>query len=103
MGPPLLDNKWLYGSQPDQVYTTILEGRPNGMPSFRGRIPDYQIWEIVAYVRSLSGLANRQAASGRQDHMSVPELPPNSTPAPKPEVQPPPTTGPATRGAGEQP
>lgn len=100
MGPPLMDNKWLYGSQPDQVYTSILEGRANGMPSFRGRIPDFQIWEIVAYVRSQSGLANRNAASGRTDQMSVPELPPNSMPPGKPEVQPAPTTGPATRSAG---
>src|SRR4051794_41541974 len=44
MGAPLLDNKWLYGSQPDQVYTSVLDGRPNGMPSFPGPIPDHAIW-----------------------------------------------------------
>ena len=101
MGPPLLDNKWYYGSQPDQVYSSILEGRPNGMPSFRGRIPDYQIWEIVAFVRSLSGQVNRGAAPGRQDHMSVPSLPPNSTPPQQSQAVPEPTTGPATRSAGQ--
>lgn len=69
MGPPLMDNKWIYGYQPEQIFATIVEGRPNGMPSFRGHIPDYQVWQIVAYVRSLSGLASKGAASGRDDHM----------------------------------
>jgi cytochrome c oxidase cbb3-type subunit 3 len=95
IGPPLLDKKWFYGSQPQQVYISILEGRPNGMPSFRGRIPDFQIWELVAYVRSLSGQASPNAASGREEHMNT-TLPPNSTPKEKPEKVPEPTTGPTT-------
>lgn len=69
MGPPLMDSKWIYGSKPEQIFATIVEGRPNGMPSFRGRIPDYQVWQIVAYVRSLSGLASQNAAPGRSDDM----------------------------------
>src|SRR5919199_1094602 len=56
IGPALMDDKWIYGSQPEQIFATIVEGRPNGMPSFRGRIPDHQVWEIAAYVRSMSGL-----------------------------------------------
>ena len=99
MAPPLLDNKWFYGSDPQQVYTSILAGRPNGMPSFRGRIPDFQIWELAAYVRSLSGQANPNSASGREDHMSV-QPPPNSIPPEKPITIPEPTTGPATRAVG---
>jgi cytochrome c oxidase cbb3-type subunit 3 len=95
MGPPLLDKKWFYGSDPQAVYISILEGRPNGMPSYRGRLPDYQIWEIVGYVRSLSGLASKNAASGREDHMNT-TLPPNSKPPEKPEKVPEPATGPAT-------
>jgi cytochrome c oxidase cbb3-type subunit 3 len=69
MGPPLMDPKWVYGSQPEQVFSSIVEGRPNGMPSFRGRIPDFQVWQIAAYVRSMSGLANKGAAPGRNDDM----------------------------------
>ena len=41
MGPALMDNKWIYGSEPEQIFSTIVEGRPNGMPSFRGKLPDY--------------------------------------------------------------
>jgi cytochrome c oxidase cbb3-type subunit 3 len=40
------------------------------MPTFRGKIPDEQLREIAAYVRSLSGQAPKAAAPGRDDHMS---------------------------------
>jgi cytochrome c oxidase cbb3-type subunit 3 len=53
MGPALMDDTWIYGSSIEHIVATIREGRPNGMPSFRGRIPDEQIWQIAAYVRSL--------------------------------------------------
>jgi len=72
MGPPLIDDEWLYGYEPQQVYATILQGRPNGMPSFMGKIPDYQIWELAGYVRSMSGLAPSAAAPGRNDDMHGP-------------------------------
>jgi cytochrome c oxidase cbb3-type subunit 3 len=83
MGPPLKDEKWIYGSEPDQIYATIVQGRPNGMPSFRGKIPNNQVWQLVAYVRSLSGLVNKNAAPGRDDHMQV-GPPEASTPATRP-------------------
>jgi cytochrome c oxidase cbb3-type subunit 3 len=71
MGPPLMDNYWIYGSEPGNIYITIMQGRPNGMPSFRNRIPEYQAWELAAYVRSLSGLLPKDVAPGRSDEMSV--------------------------------
>ena len=76
IGPPLMDGEWLHGSAPATIFTVILEGSPNGMPSFRGKIPDDQIWQLVAYVRSLSGLVRQDAAPGRSDHVQV------TTPAP---------------------
>ena len=74
-GPALMDNVWIYGSDPANIYSTIVEGRPNGMPSFGGHIPDNEVWELVAYVRSMSGLASSQAAPGRSDtiHVKKPE------------------------------
>jgi cytochrome c oxidase cbb3-type subunit 3 len=71
MGPALMDDKWLYGSQPEQVFSTIVQGRPNGMPSFRGKIPDYQVWQLAAYVRSMSGQVPSDAAPGRSDDMNA--------------------------------
>jgi cytochrome c oxidase cbb3-type subunit 3 len=69
MGPALMDEKWLYGHEPDQIYAAIMEGRPNGMPSFRGRIPTDQAWQLVAYVRSMAGLASREISSARSDSL----------------------------------
>jgi cytochrome c oxidase cbb3-type subunit 3 len=71
MGPALMDDKWIYGSEPENIYATIVEGRPNGMPSFGGKIPDDQIWQLVAYVRSLGGLLRKDVRATRSDHMSV--------------------------------
>ena len=70
-GPALMDNVWVYGSDPANIYATIVEGRPNGMPSFGGHVPDNEVWELVAYVRSLSGLASDSAAPNRADAMQV--------------------------------
>jgi cytochrome c oxidase cbb3-type subunit 3 len=71
MGPPLMDAEWRYGSDPAAIATSIVDGRPNGMPAFGGRIPADQVAQLVAYVRSLSGLVRADAAPGRDDHMRV--------------------------------
>lgn len=71
MGADLMDARWFYGHEPRQIFDTIVQGRQNGMPSFGGRIPAYQVWELVAYVRSLSGLVSPDVSSGRNDHMEV--------------------------------
>jgi cytochrome c oxidase cbb3-type subunit 3 len=71
IGPPLIDGKWRYGSEPENIYATIVEGRPNGMPSYRGKIPDQQVWQLVAYVRSMSGLVPMDVATGRSDSLNT--------------------------------
>ena len=85
MGPPLMDDKWIYGFEPGQVFATIVQGRPNGMPSFMNKIPDHQVWQIAAYVRSMSGLVRQDAAPGRSDHMK--NRPPENTIDPKSPTQ----------------
>ena len=69
MGPALMDDKWIYGSSIENIHATIRDGRPNGMPAFGGRVPDDQIWELAAYVRSLAGKSSKAAAPGRNDDL----------------------------------
>ena len=66
-GPALIDDVWIYGGDAQSVYETIADGRPNGMPAFKGRIPADQIWQLAAYVRSLAALAPQDAAPNRDD------------------------------------
>jgi cytochrome c oxidase cbb3-type subunit 3 len=73
IGSPLTDDEWIYGSEPQNIYATIVEGRPNGMPAFRGRIPDSQVWKLVAYVRALGGLQGKAIRTTRDDHMMYKE------------------------------
>jgi cytochrome c oxidase cbb3-type subunit III len=68
-GPPLMDGQWRYGGQIEQIFETIQQGRPNGMPAFGGKIPEQQIWQIAGYVRSMSGNLSRSASPGRSDEM----------------------------------
>ena len=69
MGPALMDTAWLYGSEPAQVAASILDGRPNGMPPYRDRIPEPQVWQLAAYVRALGRVAHTYAVPARSDHM----------------------------------
>jgi cytochrome c oxidase cbb3-type subunit III len=75
MGPPLMDDEWIYGQRASNIFETIVAGRPNGMPSFRNKIQDAQVWQLVAYVQSMTGQAPIDALPGRSDHMrySTPE------------------------------
>jgi cytochrome c oxidase cbb3-type subunit 3 len=67
MGPPLMDDEWVYGSEPENIFATIVQGRPNGMPAFGGKVATSQVWQLVAYVRSLSGWLPKDVAPGRAD------------------------------------
>ena len=71
IGPALMDEKWIYGANSENIYATIVEGRPNGMPSFRQKIPDNQILQIVSYVRAMSGQLRKDVATSRNDTMNA--------------------------------
>lgn len=75
MGPSLMDDEWIYGGRLEQIHQTIVEGRPNGMPAWGGKIPDQQIWQIAAYVRSMSLPKTLAAETGNT---------PSQSPAPVP-------------------
>lgn len=75
IGPALMDAEWIYGGRMDQIVATIAHGRPNGMPSWQGRITEQQMWQLAAYVRSLSGNVPKDAPSSRGDTVSTIEPP----------------------------
>jgi cytochrome c oxidase cbb3-type subunit 3 len=71
IGPPLMDDEWIYGAQLENIFATIVQGRPNGMPAFGTRLATSQVWQLAAYVRSMSGLLRKDVAPGRADAMQA--------------------------------
>jgi len=55
MGPNLRDQGWRYGGTPIEIYKSIYEGRPKGMPAWGAMLPPETIWKLVAYIQSLGG------------------------------------------------
>jgi cytochrome c oxidase cbb3-type subunit III len=47
------------------------------MPAFGGKVPAFQVWQLAAYVRSMSGLVPKDAAPARNDDL-YPGPPENS-------------------------
>ena len=94
MGPPLMDSAWIYGFEPANIYATIANGRPNGMPSFKNRITPQQTWELVAYVRAMSGQGSKAARTNRSDEMEVRSAEAQTTTEKPVLVTPPPTVTP---------
>ena len=53
MGPSLADGRWHFGGNPGEVFESIYQGRPEGMPAWGSLISEDQVWMLVSYVRSL--------------------------------------------------
>lgn len=71
--PNLADDNWLYGSRPEQILTSILQGRQGMMPALGGALGDAKLDQVITYVRSLSGETTAPAgylADGRQVYQS---------------------------------
>jgi cytochrome c oxidase cbb3-type subunit 3 len=54
MGPSLSNSTFIYGSEPENIYLTILQGRPKGMPAWGNILPDHVIWDLVTYISGIS-------------------------------------------------
>lgn len=83
MGPSLRDPVWLYGNRDDQIFDSIAEGRSKGMPAWGTKIPEHQIWELVAYIKSM-----------RTPQEPDPPVEPADEQVPNPQHNQPPATGP---------
>ena len=62
--PNLTDGDWLYGGSPENIKTTLINGRNGVMPAY-GHLESAQIVDLANYVRSLSGLPTDDAKVAR--------------------------------------
>ncbi len=53
--PNLTNNHWIWGGEPDQVWTSVYYGREAVMPGFEGALSDSEITSTVTFVQQLSG------------------------------------------------
>ncbi|WP_068324445.1 cytochrome-c oxidase, cbb3-type subunit III [Polynucleobacter yangtzensis] len=69
--PNLTDGDWLYGGSPENIKTTLINGRAGVMPPFP-QLDSKQIVDVANYVRSLSGLPadDLKAARGSEVYKS---------------------------------
>jgi cytochrome c oxidase cbb3-type subunit III len=78
MGPSLRDKTWIYGGTDAAIFNSIAQGRMMGMPEWGTRIPQDQIWELVAYIKSMRTAAEPDPPVEPSDE-EVPN-PSNNTP-----------------------
>jgi cytochrome c oxidase cbb3-type subunit 3 len=67
--PNLRDNDWLYGGEPENIKTSIMNGRSGSMPSWEASLGGAEgVTQVANYVMGLSGRSvdNKLAAMGRQ-------------------------------------
>lgn len=91
MGPSLRDRTWLYGDRDDQIFDSIAQGRSQGMPAWGSKIPEQQIWELVAYIKSM-----------RTPQEPEPPVEPTDEKVPNPSDNTTPGRGTQTQAAGGQ-
>ena len=53
--PDLLDCEWLHGGSDAEIFAVMRNGVPGtAMLGFAGRIPDEDLWSVLAYLRKAS-------------------------------------------------
>lgn len=53
VGPSLVDPYWKYGSSDAELFETVAEGRPMGMPPWKSQLGSEKIWKVLAYLETL--------------------------------------------------
>lgn len=64
--PDLTDNDWLYGSDADVIYKSILNGRTGAMPAWGSVLNAEQSMQVTKYVASLSKKEIKADNTGKQ-------------------------------------
>ena len=52
-GPNLTDKQWIYGFDIKEVFKSIKQGRPNGMPEHASKFNPVQIQQVASYILSM--------------------------------------------------
>lgn len=63
--PNLRDQDWLYGGKPEQIKSSILNGRQAAMPAWEAVLGESGVLDVTEYVLSLSGRDHDQPAAAR--------------------------------------
>jgi len=54
IAPPLAGvSEYIYGGNDKDLYESVMEGRPGGMPPFKATLGGKKVWEVLAYIDSL--------------------------------------------------
>jgi cytochrome c oxidase cbb3-type subunit 3 len=53
VGPSLVDPYWKYGSSDEARFTSVMQGRPGGMPPWGPQLGSEKVWKVLAYVDTL--------------------------------------------------
>ncbi len=53
VGPSLVDPYWKYGSADADLYESVADGRPLGMPPWGATLGGEKIWKVLAYLETL--------------------------------------------------
>jgi cytochrome c oxidase cbb3-type subunit 3 len=77
MAPDLTDRYWRYGGTPGQIYASIANGRPKGMPTWRNALPPPEIWNLVSYIEAQGGATpeSEDQAGAQGDLAGMPPVP----------------------------
>ena len=53
VGPSLVDPYWKYGHTDAELFQTVMEGRPAGMPGWGAQLGSEKVWRALAYLETL--------------------------------------------------
>lgn len=53
VGPSLVDPYWKYGHSDSELYMSVAQGRPGGMPGWEAQLGTEKIWKVLSYLETL--------------------------------------------------
>jgi cytochrome c oxidase cbb3-type subunit 3 len=54
IGPDLTDSEWRYGGTDQDLFETISNGRPGGMPAWKNELSEEKIRKVIRHIRGLA-------------------------------------------------